>query len=330
MTKILILTSAERVRRFYDLASLPADWELVFCGLEQDSARILQVGADADYIFADAIQPVSAEVIQAMPNLKLIHSEGVGYNAIDCAAARARGIFVCNNRAANAAGVAEHAIMLMLAVQRRLVEGDTLVRAGRQIEAKGTFINEGVHELGSCTVGLLGFGAIAKQVALRLEPFGCSVLYNARHAAAPEEERRYGVRYAAVDEILRTADIVSLHVPVTPETAKMIDAAALTAMKPTAILINTARGEIVDQEALLEAIIAGEIAGAGLDTLSPEPVTLENPLLNLPAECAYRVTFSPHIGGTTVEAFQIMHRTVWDNIRAVEAGERPLNICNGV
>ncbi len=328
MPKILILTSQKRVQKFYDLSTLPPDFELIWGEAAQTDEEVLALCGDADVIFADAIRPVGKNLIEKMPNLKLIHSEGVGYNAIDTIAARKRNVFVCNNAAANAAAVAEHAVMLMLGLQRNLLKGDAMVRAGKQIEAKGAMLLEGVHELGPCRVGLIGFGSIAQATAKLLDAFGCGICYYSR-SEHPNEAKQYNAEFLPLNELLSSCDIVSLHVPATEETFGMINRDRLSLMKPNALLINTARGEVVVQEDLAQTLIDGTIAGAGLDTLFPEPVRDDNPLLHLPQECAYRILFSPHIAGATAEALQAMHHSVWNNILAVTQNKRPVNIVNG-
>ena len=185
---------------------------------------------------------------------------------------------------------------------------------------------EGIRELGDCRIGFIGFGAIAQETARHLAGWGCKMLYNKRHRLSEEDERALGVRFASVEEIASTCDIVSIHVPVTAETRNMVDAEFLARMKPDAILINTARGEIVDTEALAAAFEAGTIAMAGLDTVAPEPVKPDNPLLNLSEQASRRIVLSPHIGGTTVGFFRRAHRTIWENIARVAAGEEPINI----
>ena len=324
--KLLVIGSKDRVEKY--LPDLPITREVETVVVERGASDedILQVAADADFIMVDAITPVSARLIGGMPDLKLIHSEGVAYNAIDLDAARTLGIFVCNNAGANAVGVAEQTILLMLACLRDAVNADAAVRAGRQIQTKERMMLEGIRELGDCRVGLIGFGAIARETAHHLAGWGCEMLYNKRHRLPAEEERALGVRFASVDEIAGTCDIVSIHTPVTAKTRNMVDAAFLGRMKPDAVLINTARGEVVDTAALAEALEAGTIAAAGLDTVAPEPVELDNPLLNLSEEASRRVVFSPHIGGTTAGFFRRAHRTVWENIARVAAGEEPINI----
>ena len=325
--KVAILTSQTRVEKYYDLSTLPESWELIFFPADFTDEEVLCRAGDADFIFADAIAPVSRTLIEGMPNLKMIHSEGVAYNRYDLEAARERGIYVCNNAAANSASVAEHTVMLMLALSRRLMEGDQMVRQGRQIQTKTRYILEGIPELYACHVGLVGFGAIGQAVARLLRAFGSRVSYCSAHRK-PELEEEMGVQWLEREALASQCDIVSLHLPVTPQTTHLVDAQFLAQMKPSALLINTARGEIVDQQALAEALEEGRIAGAGLDTLSPEPVQLDNPLLNLSPQASSKVIFSPHVAGTTRSVFYSIHRFVWENFQKCARGERPDNIVN--
>jgi phosphoglycerate dehydrogenase-like enzyme len=322
--KVLLITSEERANRFYDLSSLPKELEPVFVGSFPRVEEVL-AHADAEIIVADAVAKVGSDIINAMPNLKLIHSEGVGYEGFDVDAAHRRGIYVCNCAGVNAGAVAEQTILMMLAVLRRLVEGDAMVRAAKQIQAKERYILDGLNELGSMTVGLVGLGAAGKETAKRLRAFGSEVMYTGRRRKSEDEERECGAIYLPPDELLASCDIVSLHIAANSETFHYIDEAKLRKMKPGAILINTARGELVDAEALVRALSDGIISGAGLDTLSPEPVRPDNPLLNLPDELCDRVTFSPHIGGTTIQCFLRAHRMIWQNVCAYAAGETPIN-----
>ena len=300
--------------------------ELVFFNQSATDNDVLKDAGDADFIFADVIKEISSNLIQNMPNLKLIHSEGVGYNRIDVDAAKKANVYVCNNPGVNSGAVAEQAILLMLGLLRDMMDGDEKVRTGFQINAKEEKILNGIVELHDCHVGFVGFGSIAKETAKRLSAFGCEMSYFSRSQKSDEEEAEYGVKYLSLDDLLSTCDIISLHTPVTPETTNMVNQAFLSKMQNHAILINTARGEIVDQEALKQALINHTIGGAGLDTLTPEPVKLDNPLLNLPETAAGRVLFSPHIGGTTEGAFRKMHQGVWGNIQRVKRGEKPFNI----
>ncbi|MCB8814817.1 2-hydroxyacid dehydrogenase [Desulfosporosinus shakirovi] len=327
--KIIIFVDPNRIEKYKQYCDIPENLELIYLSQSTSDAEVLECAKNADFIFADAIKEISGYLIPNMPNLKLIHSEGVGFNRIDIEAAKRNGIYVCNNPGVNSGAVAEQTIMLMLGLQRKLIWGDHMVRTGKQIEAKESQILEGITELGDCHVGLIGFGAIAKETAKRLISFGTKVSYYSRRRDSQEMEQEYNVEYMPLEELISKCDIISLHVPVTDETKEMVNKDFLNRMKQSALLINTSRGELVDQEALKESLIQGKIAGAGLDTLTPEPVTLENPLLTLQPEAKGRVIFSPHIGGTTEGAFRKMHQGVWNNVRRVINGQKPVNIVNG-
>ncbi len=324
--KLLVIGDEARFQKYLPDLEIARQVQALVVGRGTPDDEIASVAGDVDFIAADAISPVSAHLMDAFPNLKLIHSEGVAYNAIDVAAARERGILVCNNAGVNAGAVAEQAVLLMLACLRHLVEGDRAVRAGQQIKVKERLMVEGIRELGDCTVGLVGLGAIAKETARRLQAFGCDVAYWNHNRRSPEEETTLGVRYLPLDELAHTCDIVSIHVPVTPETTNLVDASFLASMKADSLLINTARGEIVDQVALAAALEAGQIGAAGLDTLSPEPVEPDHPLAQLSGQAADRLVLSPHIGGVTQGMFRRAWTNIWENIACVAAGDQPVNI----
>lgn len=327
--KILILGAQARYERYMPRLPFIRQQELVFMDKESSEDQILTAAADADILFVDAITPVSGTLMARMPNLKMIHSEGVAYDKIDLTAARARGIDVCNNRGCNAGAVAEQAVLLMLMLLRQELEGDRAVREGRQMDMKEHCMRQGLRELSECRVGLIGFGDIAKATAQRLAPFGCEVFYNSRRRRTRDEEETYGVTYLSQEELVSSCDIVSLHCAVTEETRNMVDAAFLQRMKPTAYLINTARGDLVDNQALREALMAGTIAGAGLDTVAPEPVPADHPLVTMPAPGRERLVLSPHLGGITEGSFRRAHLHMWRNAERVADGHCPDNIVNG-
>lgn len=324
--KLLVIGDEKRFNKYLPDLPIVDEVETIVVGRGTPDDEIVKAAGDVDFIAADAVSPVSAQLMDAFPSLKLIHSEGVAFNAIDVPAARERGIVVCNNAGVNAGAVAEQAVLLMLGCLRHVVEGDAAVRSGQQIKMKERLMVQGIRELGDCSVGLVGLGAIARETAKRLHAFGCDVAYWNHRRRTPEQEAELGVRYLPLDELARTCDIVSVHVPVTPETENMVDAAFLASMKDDAILINTARGEIVDQVALADALQNGGIGAAGLDTLSPEPVPADHPLAVLQGNAANRLVLSPHIGGVTEGMFRRAWTTVWNNIAAIAAGDQPINI----
>lgn len=328
--KILIIANEDRYRKYMPDLDIVKNIEMVFCPFGSSDEKLLETGYDADAIAIDPMATLSGNVIRNMPNLKIIQSEGVGFNGIDLEAAKERGIYVCNCKGANASAVAEQALLLMLGVLRNIIVGDITEREGKQMEMKEKMMVEGITELGDCKVGLIGFGDIAKATAKRLKPFECKIYYNTITKKPENVEKEYEVSYMDLDEMARTCDIISIHCPVTPQTTGMINSEFLNKMKPTSYIINTARGEIVDNEALYNAIVSGQIKGAGLDTVYPEPTTKDNILLNLPNEHAYKIVFSPHIGGITTSYFFRAHKKNWTNIDTALKGQRPEHIVNGL
>jgi phosphoglycerate dehydrogenase-like enzyme len=324
--KLLVIGDRARVEKYLPALDVVQTVERIVVARATADEEILATASDADFIMVDAIRPVSASLINHMPQLKLIHSEGVAYNAIDLVAARNRGVTVCNCKGVNAGAVAEQTVLLMLACLRDLVNGDHAVRVGQQIQTKERMMLEGIRELGSCKIGFIGAGDIAQATMRRLAGWDCETAYWKRSPLSGADEKRLGTHFEPLDELLASSDIVSLHVPVTDETRALVDARFLNTMKRGSILINTARGEIVDQEALAAALIDGHLAAAGVDTLTPEPVTADHILLNLPGGLSRRLVFSPHVGGITEGTFRRAHRMVWENIARVIIGEAPLNI----
>ena len=327
---IVILGQAARSRAYRPAVPFIDRQTLFFLDKDSTEAEIAAAASAAEVLFVDAITPVTGSLMDRLPRLRLIHSEGVAYDRIDLAAARERNIYVCNNKGCNAGAVAEQAVLLMLMVLRRALPGDRAVRQGRQMEMKERCMVEGITELSACKVGLVGFGDIGRAAAERLAPFGCELYYYTRHRRTPEEERRYGVTYLPLEELAETCDIVSLHCAVTDKTRNMVDENFLARMKPTAYLINTARGDLVDNDALARALTEGRIAGAGLDTLAPEPVPAGHPLTVLPPEVQDRVALAPHLGGITEAAFRRAHAHMWRNAERLAAGERPDCVVNGL
>lgn len=328
--KILIIGNEDRYQKYMPDLDIVKEITMVFCPRGASEEELLEAAFDADAIAIDPMANLSGNVIRQMPNLKIIQSEGVGFNGIDCQTAKERGIYVCNCKGANAGAVAEQTVLLMLALLRNIIVGDRTEREGNQIYMKEKMMVEGITELGDCKVGLIGFGDIAKSTAKRLKPFECEIYYYTKIRKPADVEKEYHVSYMGLDEMAHTCDIISIHCPVTPETTGMINSEFLSKMNPTAYIVNTARGEIVDNEALYHAIVSGQIQGAGLDTVTPEPTTRDNILLNLPEKYADRIIFSPHIGGITTSYFYRAHRKNWINIDAALKGQRPEHIVNGL
>lgn len=285
------------------------------------SADEIGADGDSDVLVVDAMGSVEKELIDVLPSLKLIQSEGVGYQGIDLEAAANRGVAVCNNPGINDTAVAEQAIMLMLSCLKNARNLDQAVRIGRQIETKKEYFGK-LKELSECTVGLIGFGKIARKTAQFLKPFGARVLYSNR-TRYEELESEYSVSYADMDTLLDESDIVSLHLPANSRTAGIADASFFKKMKCGACFINTARGELVDNNALVEALLNGRLSMAGLDVIAHEPVMPDNPLLDKRIED--KILFSPHIGGLSSATVSKLYQGVLKNIIRIQNSEEPIN-----
>lgn len=328
--RVLVLAPKARYDAYNPDTPASRGAELIFADRGGTEAEWLAAGADAEALFVTPITPITEHLIAQMPNLKMIHSEGVGFDRIDLEAAKRRGIYVCNNAGCNAPAVAELAIMLMSMLLHRTLWGERMVRAGRQNEAVKALEVDIPADLSVSSVGLIGFGAIGQATAERLRAYGSEVYYYARHRASPETEGRLGVRYLPLYELAEHCDIVSLHLPATAESAGMIDGAFFARMKPTAFLVNTARGAVIDDDALCAAIRGGTIAGAALDAYQPEPVGRDHPLVRLAAEFPDRLVLCPHQGGVSQSAFHQAHRMLFADLGKLMAGQRPDHVVNGL
>lgn len=304
--------------------------EPVFCTAPAPSLQAAADNPDAEVIFADAITPVSREMIDLLPRLKMIHSEGVAFNAIDTGAARERGIFVCNNKGCNAGSVAEHTVMLMLMALRCGIVGHTAVKAGEQIRFKERFMVSNAPELGEQAVGIIGLGDIGRATVQLLRPFGCELFYYTAHRRSSQVEKELGIAYLPLEELAARCDILSLHCAVNDQTTHMVNEQFLSHIKPGAILVNTARGQLVDNLAVRQALIDGRLGGIAMDTLAPEPTPACHPLVDLPPEIADRAVYSPHLGGITGGVFRRAHRNMWNSVQLLLEGKRPNFIVNGL
>ena len=271
---------------------------------------------DADHL-CGFLGPISTEALvsAAANRLKLVQLMSVGYDRFNLDGARAAKLPVSVNGGANAIAVAEHAIMMMLATLTRVHELDIAVRSGGwRSAATGS---DRVYELWHSTVGIVGMGRIGQEVATRLAGWESNVVYYDPFRLSSEREKALGVRYVEMDELLRTADVVTVHVPLNAQTRHFIDAESLSIMKSTAVLVNTARGELVDEEALVTALKEGRIMGAGLDVLSQEPPPADHPIFQL-----NNVVLTPHTAGPTWQSFPRRFANCFANIERVNNGEK--------
>jgi phosphoglycerate dehydrogenase-like enzyme len=294
----------------------PADFSLQIMPPSASAADIAAAMREAEYLLG-FVRFLPDEAYTAAKRLKLVQVLSAGYDRVNIAGARKARVPICQNGGANSVAVAEHTIMLILAVYKKLVAFHQNVASGRWHQGIPRTVD--VFELEGKTVGLVGMGNIGQQVARRLQGFDTKVIYYDAFQRSPEEEARLGVQYVPLNSLLETADVVSLHVPLNDSTRHMIDATALGRMKPKAILINTCRGEVVDEKPLIDALQKGRILGAGLDTQEKEPADASNPLLTLP-----NVTLTPHSAGPTVDSFRKRFHNGYANIQRVAKGQPPL------
>ncbi|MCV7107016.1 2-hydroxyacid dehydrogenase [Mycolicibacterium chitae] len=292
-----------------------SDWLDVRWVAEDDDEAFYRELPEAEVLW-HVLRPVSGADLEKAPKLKLIHKLGTGVNTIDVEAAAKRGIVVANIPGANAASVAECTVMLMLAALRRLPELDKATRAGTGWPNDPS-LGDRVRDLGSCTVGLVGFGSIGKRVEQIVRSMGTQVL----HTSTKRDE--HSVSWMPLDDLLAKSDIVSIHAPLTDATAGLINAEKLAKMKPGAILINTARGGIVDQEALVSALQSGQLAAAGLDVYAEEPVPADNPLLGLD-----NVLLMPHVSWYTADTLDRYLDAAVQNCRRLRDGQAPYFVVN--
>lgn len=278
------------------------------------AAELMPLVADIDGWIA-GLDEISADVIAAAPRLKVVARYGVGVDRVDIAAATRAGIVVTNTPGANSVAVAELAIGLMLALGRRLCQADRATHCGEWRRYSGVGLR-------GKTVGLVGLGSIGREVAARLAGFGCRVVA-ADPYVRPEAAAGLRVRLVELDELLASADFVSLHPAATPETTGMVNAGFLGKMKAGAYLVNTARGELIDEAALQQALESGRLAGAALDCFRREPPAADHPLLRLP-----QVIATPHMGAHTDDATDTMGRMALAACLAVLRGERPAHVVN--
>lgn len=294
--------------------TLPAGFELVTLASDDDSERKAKI-RDCEVVICAAYR-LSAPLIAAAQKLRLVHHQGVGYHdTVDVEAMRARGIPLALTPEGTDVSVAEHAVMLMLAACRRLPYADSELRAGRfHINA----LRPVSRELYGMTIGYVGMGRIAQRTAERLKAFATKGVYFDPFSALPAEAaERLGVRrIQSLDELLRAADVVTLHVPLTPQTRHLMNADTLAAMKRGAILINTARGAIVDERALVAALRSNHLAAAGLDVYEEEPLPAANALAGL-----QNVVLTPHISAGTRDALKAKMTAIAANIRRFYSGE---------
>jgi phosphoglycerate dehydrogenase-like enzyme len=316
MSRILLIDPlpppvVERMRPMFPAG---ADLDVVSTLSEEDLAR----HATEAEILLVIHRNVDAHMLSILPHVRFIQRVGVGYDNLDLEALQAAGVVAAYTPGANAVAVAEHTILLMLALLKRFPAAESATRQGGWPTME--LFQAGLGDLANTTVGLVGFGNIGHAVAQRLAPFGSRLFYTARHAVDSATEQQFGVRYASLDDLLASSTIISLHVPLTEATRRLIGETELAKMQAGAFLINTSRGEVIDEAALHHAIESGKLGGAALDVLSNEGPG-GNPFMDLP-----QVSVTPHIAGGSRAAVERALQMALANIARYVRGEPVLDL----
>ena len=300
--------------RVLELVAPEADWlEVHYCAEDDDDTFYREL-PQAEVIW-HVLRPLSGADLEQATRCRLVHKLGAGVNTIDVETASRRGIAVANMPGANAASVAEGALLLMLAALRRLPELDRATRAGRGWPSDPS-LGETVRVIGGATAGLIGYGNIAKRVETIVAAMGADVVHT-----STGDDGHPGWR--SLPDLLAASDIVSLHLPLTAQTSNLLDAMALALMRPSAVIVNTSRGQIIDEKALVDALRGGRLAAAGLDVFAVEPVAADNPLLSLA-----NVVLTPHVSWYTADTMRRYLTEAVDNCLRIRDGRDLRNVVN--
>jgi D-3-phosphoglycerate dehydrogenase len=308
-----------------ELVAAVADLDVRLLGRASTSEEeLIRAGQDAALLVSTR-EAVTRRVLENIPRVKVISRYGVGLDNVDLEAAADVGIVVTHFPGYCTAEVADHALAMILALNRRIVEQDRSLREGAWVEhgpATRRILRGPIQPLREQTLGIAGFGRIGRAVAARAKPFGLTIIA-ADPYIDPRIVRDAGAEPVTLEELLARADIVTIHTPLTPETRGLIDAAALARMKPTAVIINTARGPIIDLPALAQALQEGRIAGAALDVVDPEPLPAGSPFYSMP-----NVILTPHSAYYSERSVDVVRRETLQEALQVLRGKRPRTVAN--
>lgn len=275
--------------------------------------EVIRKAGDADYLLVGGRNKIDQKLLDAAPKIKMIQRSGVGLDSLDIEAIRERRIPVYVNEGINSRSVAEHTLMLILGTLRKVAQVDSMTRAGQWVKHD---IGISCHDLYGKQVGLIGFGNIGLQVAKMLRGFGVDMVYYKRNPLSSDQEKALDAHYLPLMQLLSTSDIISLHCPLNAETKGLLGYEQFAIVKSGAVLINTARGGIVVEDAFMDALNTNKLSAAGLDVFENEPIPRKHPLLKLP-----NVILTPHISSITAEAFTEMIGHAFKNIALFNAGE---------
>ena len=317
MPKVAFLTGLPEAVVDVVLGYNPDGWDtdVIYRDTPLDEQRRRVVDADFIMIYRAELHD---DVLRAAENARVVQTLAAGYDSMNLRLMRDLEVPCCNNGGANSRAVADHAVMLMLAVYKQLMAIEPSTRAGtwsRPVTGFNTF------EMADKLVGILGLGNIGQRVARRVQGFEARVQYYDAFPQPPERERELGVARVGLEELFETSDIVSVHTPLTPDTRHIVSRDLLARMKPSAVVINTSRGPVVDESALIDALQEGRIAAAGLDVFEQEPVQTDNPLLSMD-----NVVVTPHTAGTTWDTWFRRAEFAYLNMQGVWNGHPPMAV----
>jgi len=319
MPKVIFFTSLTPKVTDRLVAYAPADFDIEIHPADLPLTEKCQVVTEADFLILFPAR-VEDEVLQAAQKLHIAQLVGVGYDQMNLPLCTELGIAVATNGGANALDVAEHTIAMILAFYRRFVEFDANVRnEGWRVLDSGLT----TYTIAGKTVGIIGMGQIGKQVTRLLNAFGATVIYYDAFRATVEIEQELDLRYVSLDTLYSQSDVISLHVPLLPTTQGMIGRRELALMKPNALLVNTCRGPVIQEDALLEALQRKQIRGAALDVLETEPPVPDNPLLQLD-----NLLLTPHTAGVTYDTWPRRGQFIFQNLQRAWEGQEPLAVVN--
>jgi phosphoglycerate dehydrogenase-like enzyme len=314
--KVVLISDLPADIRDAVLAYAPPGYETAYISSRASDEEKLALTCDADFLIVYG-GTVSEALLKGSPGVKHIQLLSAGYDRIDLRMTSSLGVPVSNNGGANSWAVAEATVAMILALLQRLVDADRFVREGRW---RGDILGFDTYELAGKTVGIVGLGNIGKKVARRLHPFETALHYSDA-VPDPALEAELGMKRLPLHELLPAVDVLSLHVPLLASTKGMIGAKELALMKPSALLINTSRGDVIDEGALIAALQAGVLGGAGLDVFDKEPLPADSPLVGM-----RNVVLSAHLAGTTYDTFFRRGQFAFENIQGIWEGAAPMAV----
>ena len=313
-TKVVFLTGLKEALIEEVVSYSPPDYEVVVLDKSSTEEQRINEVRDADFLLCYGQDP-SDEVIKSLEKCRLVQLLAAGYDRMNLDLLAELEIPCANNGGANSWAVADQAVLLMLAIYKQLLASDNSTREGRWAEP---ITGQNTFEMADKKVGILGIGNIGRQVAKRVQGFDAKVQYFDLYPLDERTAEELNVTYVSLEELFSTSDIISCHTPLTNDTKHIVNANTLSLMKPTAILINTSRGPVVDEEALISALQSGVIAAAGLDVFEKEPVSPDNPLLKMD-----NVVATPHMAGTTWDTWARRANFAFENMEIIRRGEAP-------